>query len=85
MNEHPKGLGSAEDSYAEMARRIEETKPKDTLGYYWVNTLRGNQPRCQNCNSMLTAGPGTTVTESECPKCHMNLRDNGAACHTETR
>lgn len=41
---------------------------------YWVNTMRGEQPRCKKCDGILTRGPQGGVIESECPKCHMELR-----------
>ena len=41
---------------------------------YWVNTMRGEQPRCRKCDGPLTRGPQGGFVESECPHCHMELR-----------
>lgn len=56
----------------------------DTATIYWVETMRGEQPRCRKCDSSLTRGPRGGVIESECPNCHMELR-NGTPPAVETR
>ena len=49
-----------------------------TRTYYWVQTMRGEQPRCRKCDTFLTRGPRGGVVDDECPNCHMNLRDGVA-------
>lgn len=48
--------------------------PQKTEAVYWINTMRGEQPRCRKCDGMLTRGPKGGFVESECPTCHMELR-----------
>lgn len=47
-----------------------------TRTYYWVGTMRGEQPRCRNCDGPLTRGPKGGVTDSICPQCGAELRAN---------
>jgi predicted RNA-binding Zn-ribbon protein involved in translation (DUF1610 family) len=52
----------------------------------WVNTMRGEQPRCGSCGASLTRGPKGGFVESECPECHIELREASDALHgVETR
>lgn len=50
-----------------------------TDAYYWVPTMRGEQPRCRKCDAPLTRGPKGGVVDAECPQCGMNMRDGNDA------
>lgn len=53
---------------------IVPAEEESTQLVYWVNTMRGEQPRCRKCDGMLTRAPKGGFLESECPNCHMELR-----------
>lgn len=64
---------------AELARvrslSIVPAADESTALVYWIDTMRGLQPRCRKCDTSLTRGPKGGVIESECPSCHMELRN----------
>lgn len=56
-----------------------------TRAYYWITTMRGEQPRCRKCDGPLTRGPQGGVTESLCPACGAELREGMNAPSVERR
>lgn len=74
---------------AELARvkalSIVPAAEETTEAYYWVSTMRGEQPRCRRCDGPLTRGPKGGVVDAECPQCHMNLRDGVTNAPVESR
>jgi hypothetical protein len=67
------------------ALSIAPAAEESTEAYYWVNTMRGEQPRCRKCDRPLTRGPKGGVTESFCPSCGAELREGSNASSVERR
>lgn len=55
------------------------TDTENTDAVYWVVTMRGEQPRCRECDGMLTRGPKGGVVDSACPTCGAEIRSGNAS------